>query len=368
MPSISPEAVTERTRRGDEDLLLLDIRPADEFEDWHMPDSENIDVYDVLRENPEDATEAFQDLPAETEIVTVCGVGAVSATATAILQDMGYDAKTLDDGLRGWSRVHHTAPVSIDIPGTLVQVARPGTGCLSYVLVSGGEAAVIDPSQYVEEYGHRIEEQDATLTAVLETHAHADHISGADALATAHSVPHYLHPDDTGALDGTTPIDGGTELGIGDVTLSVVHTPGHTPGSVTFAIEDEALLTGDTLFLDSVGRPDLGGGTDADVRRRAETLYDSLQRLLDYPDDVLVAPAHDSGTPDPPTSASLSAVRDRTDLLGANRSAFADSITNRIPETPPNHDRIKRVNVGIERIDADDARGIELGPNRCAAE
>lgn len=368
MPTISPEDVTTRHQQGDENLLLLDIRHADEFDDWHMPDSENIVVYDTLKETPEDAMDAFEGLPSGKEIVTVCGVGAVSATATDVLRDMGYDAKTLEDGLRGWSRVHQAAPLEIDISGTLIQVARPGTGCLSYVLLSDGQAAVIDPSQYIEEYWRVLDEQNATLTAVLETHAHADHISGAGSLATEHSVPHYLHPDDSGALEETTPIDDADELEIGDITVRVVHTPGHTPGSVTFAIEDEALLTGDTLFLASVGRPDLEGGTDEDVRRRTETLFDSLRRLLDHSGDPLVAPAHDPGTPQPPTTASLSAVRERNDHLGTTRSAFVDAITDSIPDTPPNHDRIKRVNTGRETVDADEAQGIELGPNRCAAE
>ncbi|MFB6222614.1 MAG: MBL fold metallo-hydrolase [Haloarcula sp.] len=368
MASISAKEVTERTRKGDENLHLLDIRHADEFDDWHMPDSENVAVYDILKENPEEAMDAFRDLPSDKEIVTVCGVGVVSATATDVLKDMGYDAKTLDDGLRGWSRVHHAARISVDIPGTLLQVARPGTGCLSYILLSRGEAAVIDPSQYVEEYQHHIEEQDASLTAVLETHTHADHISGADSLAAEYAVSHYLHPDDSGSLEETTPLNDGDELSIGDTTVRVIHTPGHTPGSVTFAIEDEVLLTGDTLFLGSVGRPDLGGETEEDVQRRAALLYDNLQQLLDYPDHVLVAPAHDSGTPDPPTTASLSSVRDRNELLDTTRSAFVDSITDSIPDTPPNHDRIKRVNGGEESVDAAEAKQLELGPNRCAAE
>lgn len=368
MPSISPETVAERQRRGEEGLLLLDIRHADEFDDWHMPNSQNIAVYDALKEDPDEVTDAFHDLPEDKEIVTVCGVGAVSATATDVLLDMGYDAKTLEHGLKGWSRVHHAAPVSIDIPGTLLQIARPGTGCLSYVLISAGEAAVIDPSQFIEKYEWHLDEQNATLTAVLETHAHADHISGATTLAATHAVPHYLHSDDIGALDETTPIDDRDELEVGDVTINVVHTPGHTTGSVTFTIQDKALLTGDTLFLDSVGRPDLDGGTDEDIRRRAGTLFDSLQRLLEHSADVLVAPAHDPDAPVPPTTAPLQTVRDRNNLLAKNRATFIDTITASIPETPPNHDRIKRVNIGRETIDADEAQSLELGPNRCAAE
>lgn len=368
MPSISPTKVAERTHKGGENLFLLDIRHADEFQQWHIPDSENVDVYDELRDGPGKAKAAFEDIPSEKEIVTVCGAGIVSATATDVLRDMGYDAKTLEGGLRGWSRVHLAGQIPIDVPGKVFQVSRPGTGCLSYVLISQGEAAVIDPSQYVDEYERLMEAEDATLTSVLETHAHADHISGAEALSADHSTPHYLHPDDSGALEETTPVVDGEELGVGAISLRVVHTQGHTPGSVTYAIEEEALLTGDTLFPTSVGRPDLGGETDEDVRHRAGALFDSLQRLMDHPDDVLVAPAHDSGTPHPPTTATLSAVRDRNDHLGMTRSAFIGSITNSIPEPPANHVRIKRVNTGRETIDDSEAQGLELGPNRCAAE
>lgn len=368
MATIKPDTVTERIQHGEENLLLLDIRHPDQFEDWHIPGSINIDVYDTLKEHPEQAAAAFQDLPADKEIVTVCGVGAVSATATDVLRDLGYDAKTLDDGLRGWSRVHLTAPIPINIPGELIQVTRPGTGCLSYILISGNEAAIIDPSQYTDKYEELLDERNASLTAVLETHAHADHISGAQSLANDHAVPYYLHPDDAGDLTTTTPIHHGEELLIADASIGVVHTPGHTQGSVTFAIEDKSILTGDTLFLNSVGRPDLDGGTTDDIRRRARALYESLQHLLDQPGDILVTPAHDSGTPYPPTTATLNSVRDRYDLLQSTKADFADALTDRVPETPPNHEQIKRVNVGKETIEAADAEGIELGPNRCAAE
>lgn len=89
---------------------------------------------------------------------------------------MEYDAKPLVAGMEGWSRVHRHAPVEIDIDGTVIQVTRPGKGCLSHVLVSGGEAAVFDPSQYVEEYDVVLKEYDASPIGVFDTHAHADHV------------------------------------------------------------------------------------------------------------------------------------------------------------------------------------------------
>lgn len=368
MASVTAETITNRLRAGDDDLFVLDIRHADEFDDWHIPGSTNIDVYDALKNNPDDARNAFQDLPDSKEIVTVCGVGVVSATAEEVLRDMGYHAKTLEDGLRGWSRVHVAAPVPLDIAGTLHQVARPGTGCLSYVLISAGDAVIIDPSQYIAEYEALIDDYTASIAAVVETHAHADHVSGARQLATETDVPYYLHPGDAGNLTTTTPLADEAVLEFGDVSATVIHTPGHTPGSVTLRIGDEALLTGDTLFIDSVGRPDLEGGTKAELRERAATLHDSLSRILDHPPGVQVAPAHDPGSPAPPTTASLEVVKSGNELLSKSRSAFIEAITDSIPPTPANHERIKRANTGKEPISAEDAKALEIGPNRCAAE
>ena len=366
MPEIAPEDVSDRLERGDDDLLLLDIRHKEGFEEWHIPGSKHIDVYDELKSDPETAAEAFQQLPQNKEIVTVCGVGEVSAVATDVLQDMGYGAKTLVDGMSGWSQVHLVTPVPIET-GQLLQVARPGTGCLSYVFISDGEAVVIDPSQYTENYEQLIDEYDATLAAVLETHAHADHISGARSLADAHDVPHYLHPDDRGDLTGLTALEDGQQISIGSTVITVIHTPGHTTGSVTFDIAGEGIITGDTLFLGSVGRPDLEGGDDTAVRARAKTLYESLQRLLDHPDDTFVLPAHDPGSPEPPTTTSLDEVRKWNEVLAKSRENFVEAITANIPETPPNHEQIKRVNIGKETVAVEEAQELELGPNQCAA-
>lgn len=369
MSRISPEAVAERARDGS-NLLLLDVRPADEFEDWHIPGSENIDVFAALREDPERARAAFRALPRDKQIVTVCGVGVVSRTATEVLREMGYDASTLEEGMVGWSQVHVAAPVPVDVPGTLVQVARPGKGCLSYVLVSDGAAAVFDPSQYVGEYEAVLEDYDVELVGVYETHAHADHLSGGRTLAERFDVRYHLHADEAIAVD-TTPIRDGDAIEVGEVSVDVVRTPGHSPGGVTYDVDGEALLTGDTLFHESVGRVELGmavGLDDTDPERHAETLYASLERLLRRDGDPLVLPAHDPGSPDPPVVARLSEVRARNPDLGLDRSTFVARLAADVPEQPPNVRTIKRVNAGVEEIDDADRSSIELGPNRCAAE
>ncbi|WP_135825819.1 MBL fold metallo-hydrolase [Halorussus ruber] len=370
MSEITPEKLSDRLQADEDDLLVVDIRHEGEHDDWHIPDSVNVDVYDELTDNPDAAKDALAELPEEKEIVTVCGAGVAAATAADVLQEMDYDATTLADGMNGWSRVHRHAPVRADLDGTLIQVARPGKGCLSHVLLSGGEAAVFDPSHYLEEYEAILDEYDADLVSVFDTHAHADHASGGAELADRHDVPYYLHSKDALAIDAT-PLEDGQTVTVGQLNIEVVHTPGHSEGSVSFDIEGAALITGDTLFHESVGRVELGveaGIEDSDVEQNAATLYESLQRLLDRPDDALVLPAHDPGSPEPPVTATLAEVKERNGDLGRAREEFIEELASDIPDHPPNFERVKRTNVGQESVPADELADLELGPNNCAAE
>ena len=126
MPETTADELSERLQTDSDPPLVVDIRNEDEFEDWHIPGSENVPVYDDLKDDLDAAKAALSDLPDDEEIVTVCAAGVMSETATEILREMGYEAKTLVDGMNGWSRVHRSAPVETDIGGTLVQVTRPG--------------------------------------------------------------------------------------------------------------------------------------------------------------------------------------------------------------------------------------------------
>lgn len=370
MSEIAPDELSRRLQAAGEDVLVLDIRHQEDFEDWHIPGSTNVDVYDHLVDEPAAAKESLAELPEQKEIVTVCTEGVVSRTATDVLQELGYDAATLMDGMSGWSRVHRHARTPVDIDGQLVQVARPGKGCLSHVLVSDGRAAVFDASHYLDEYEKLLDEYDADLVAALDTHAHADHVSGSADLAARHDVPYYLHPADALDIDAS-PLEDGQTLTVGAVDIEVIHTPGHSEGSVSFDVGGEALLTGDTLFHESVGRVELGveaGIADSDVAENAATLYESIQKLLAYPDDVVVLPAHDPGAPDPPVDATLGEVKERNEDLQRGRDDFVATLASDVPDHPPNFERVKRVNVGRESVADTELADLELGPNNCAAE
>ena len=176
-------------------------------------------------------------------------------------------------------------------------------------------------------------------------------------------VPGSRNVDDAGAARET--------LAVGDVEVEVIHTLGHSEGSVSFDVGGEALLTGDTRFHESVGRVELSaeaGIEDTDVEDNAATLYESLQRLLAYPDDVVVLPAHDPGSPDPPVVATLGEVRARNADLGRDREDFVETLASDLPDHPPNFERVKRANVGQASVSESEVADLELGPNNCAAE
>jgi hydroxyacylglutathione hydrolase len=179
------------------------------------------------------------------------------------------------------------------------------TGCLAqgaYYIESNGEAVVIDPLREVQSYLDKAKKNNAVITYIFETHFHADFVSGHLSLAKATGAPIVFGPQANPAFDAIIAHDG-QEFKVGDVTLKVIHTPGHTMESSCYLLLDEhgkehALFSGDTLFLGDVGRPDLAQkAADMTQEELAGILYDSLHnKIIPLPDDVLLYPAHGAGS------------------------------------------------------------------------
>ncbi len=360
---MSPDEVADR--RDDEDLFVLDVRNEDDYDEWAIEGSHNLPIYDQLLDGDlSGLADALDEIPDDKEIAVVCVAGVTSDDAAGFLQDEGYDAKSVADGMNGWGRVH--VPYEVEVLDGVVQVVRPGTGCVSYLVGDGDEAVVVDPSLYIEEYLDLADERGVELVGAIDTHAHADHVSGGRKLSAELDVPYYLHEDDGGDLDDYEPIADGDTIAVGDRELEVLHTPGHTPGSVSLRV-DGGLLSGDTLFIDSVGRPDLEGDTETDVREGASELFDSLERLADLPDDTVVLPGHFSDEEIRPLATTLGDLEDSNDLFGEDdREAFVETIVESLSDEPANYNQIKAINWGEEPL-TDDAADLELGPNNCAA-
>jgi hydroxyacylglutathione hydrolase len=185
------------------------------------------------------------------------------------------------------------------------QMLHPATGCASYVFGCTGKKAlaVVDPhAAHVEDYLAVAQAAASPIVAIIETHVQADHPSGAVALAARTGAPIYLHEAADVAFPHRTLHDG-DELELGNDYVRVLHTPGHSPDSICLLAGDRTrgpdpwfLLTGDTLFVGDAGRPDLTAGEAASAEEAARTLHASLHRLLAFPDDLEIYPAHFAGS------------------------------------------------------------------------
>ena len=346
-------------------VTVLDVRPAAERAEWAIPDSVHADAYEALRRG--DATALADFHPTNGgRVVTVCAAGKTSMLAAQRLRARGLDAVSLEGGMRAWSLAWNTAEVPC--PGStarIVQLRRTGKGCLSYLIGSNGDAAVVDASLEPRIYHRVAEEHGWRIRTVLETHVHADHLFRARALAADTGAKLYFPATDRVSFE-YAPLNDGDTVRVGSAGLRVLHTPGHTPESACYLLDDCALFTGDTLFLAAVGRPDLEATTEQS-ESRAHVLHASLQRLLALPPETVILPAH---TSEPvafdgrPISATLEEVQERTSLLRETEETFVSQILARLPPTPPNHHRIVALNEAGTL--PDDPTELEAGANRCA--
>jgi glyoxylase-like metal-dependent hydrolase (beta-lactamase superfamily II) len=341
-------------------VFVLDVREPDEFAAWRIPGAVNIPL--------DSLPSRLGEVPRDREVVAVCAVGERAASAAQVLGADGLFAEVLVGGMSAWSTVYDDAELAVR-GATVLQVRRRGKGCLSYVVAAGGSAVVIDPSADVERYVARAASRGWSITHVVDTHLHADHVSGARALAETAGAELVLNPADrfgfphTELRDGmTVPMADGIEI-----TVSVMATPGHTSGSTTFLLGTSAIFTGDTLFLESVGRPDLANKAEA----FAHTLYRSLHdKVLSLPDSTLVLPAHVGQDVEvrggEVLCATLGTLRERLWQLTADEDAFVSWAVGSVSERPPNYATIVATNQQGRDLDDAERAGLETGPNRCA--
>lgn len=353
-------------------LFILDVRNADAFEDWkidgHKFEYLNIPYFELL----DGVDEILEKVPTDKDVLVVCAKEGSSIMVAEMLSDAGREVAYLEGGMKSWSM--HLEPIKVcDLKdgGELYQFVRLGKGCLSYMAISEGEAAIIDAVRFTEVFTNFAKEKGVEIKHVFDTHLHADHISGGRHIASITGATYYLPPKDaeevvfeyTALEDGLT-----VKLGASEIEVGAIYSPGHTIGSTSFVIDSSYLLTGDILFIDSIGRPDLAGLAQDWVGDLRETLY---KRYRELAEDLIVLPAHfmiiEELNEDGTVSKRLGDLfAENHGLNVEDEEVFRKMVTDGLPPQPNAYQEIRQVNMGKITPDNDEQTEMEIGPNRCA--
>lgn len=340
-------------------LYLIDVREPDEVVEWKIPGSNNIPLASLRSR--------ITEVPIDKDLVLVCAKGSRATEGAELLAQEGLESRVLEGGMATWGSTYDQ--VTGDFAGaTVVQLRRRGKGCLSYVVGAGSSAVVIDPSLEISNYLEVARHYGWSITHVLDTHLHADHLSGARELSAKSGAALWLNPADHFHFDFVPLADGKSiELKPGvDLRVSSVSVPGHTEGSTMYQLSEQAIFTGDTLFLESVGRPDLADQAEAFAHHLFKSLH---ERVLPLNDEITVFPAHFGPGVEVHTgqflARKLGSLRNVLAPLALDEHDFVDWALANVKDRPGNYQQIVRINEGQAEIDGD-AEDLEMGPNRCA--
>lgn len=397
---IDPEELKKKIDNN-ENIFLLDVRTPQEYEAWRISyeNHNNPKLIPVDRLFMKDPA-LLEEIPKDKEIVTVCAHGNRSMIAAKILTQLGYSVKSVKGGMAGWNKVYDVAeiPVPKEAPFKIWQIRRISKGCIGYIISSKQDkiATVIDPSREIyESFLQTSQDNELQITQLIDTHQHADHVSGIVKLTKTKTPETNMgktniffssleeYDSSETELKNIMYVKDGDKINVGDkVTLRAIHTPGHTNGSMSFIIEytptdnnninnnpvHSYLFTGDTLFVDGVGRPDLRD----EAKKFAELLYDTYhKKILQLPDNTVVLPAHFNGTSialkhTVPILETLGTIKKRVKLLSMNKEEFIDYIADTLQPRPGNYKTIISINKKMLPYDEIEMADLEAGPNSCA--
>ncbi|HET7642866.1 MAG TPA: rhodanese-like domain-containing protein [Nitrososphaeraceae archaeon] len=401
---IEPEDLKKKID-NDENIFLLDVRTPQEYDAWRISYDKYVNpkLIPVNRLFVNDPT-LLKEIPMDKEIVTVCAHGNRSLMAANILNQLGYNVKSVKGGMAGWNKVYDVAeiPVPKEAPFQILQIRRISKGCIGYIISSKEDklATVIDPSREIyEAFLKTAKNNGLQIIKLIDTHQHADHVSGIVKLIktittiepNAELTSAYFssledYDSSNSQLKNISFVKEGDRIDIGNkVTLKAIYTPGHTNGSMSFLLDYSIsnnninndindnnptysyLFTGDTLFVDGVGRPDL---RDQSLKF-AELLFDTYHRkILQLHDDTKILPAHFNGTSvalkhTVPIYETIGAIKKKINLLSMDKNEFIKYITNTVPPRPMNYKTIVSINKKMLPYDEIEMPDLEAGPNSC---
>ena len=364
----------------EEDLVVLDVRSENAFSRFHIEspypfELHNVSYYDFM----EAEEESVARVPADRRIRIVCAKEGSAKYVAEILEKNGFtDVGYLSGGFKSWGNMLVPKLITKLITDKngyqLYQFIRPAKASCSYGLLHNNEMILFDPSRNIDFYLAFAAEKGCTITKTFETHLQADYISGSRIIAERTGATFYGNQGDFGDSNNpyTPVVDGETHRfsdSASSPAVNVLFTPGHTPGSTSYIINDRYMISGDTVFISSVGRPDLGGQAAA----WAILLYNSISMIKQLNPELTVLPGHymnwEEANDDLIFTTSLGEAIERNKAIYsiASEEAFIQFIRDNMRAQPEEYAVIRLLNANKEQVNSERAEELDIGKNECAA-
>jgi glyoxylase-like metal-dependent hydrolase (beta-lactamase superfamily II)/rhodanese-related sulfurtransferase len=344
--------------KQNKDVFLLDVREPEEYSEFKIPGAVNIPLSQLFIPGSQ------SQIPKDKKVITICSHGNRSMVATFALAQNRIESTSLVGGMAMWNQVLNATTLK-EGEITIIQVEKIGKGCLSHIIGSNGEALVIDPTYPASKYVEFAQKEGLKIIGVIDTHQHADHVSAAKDLAQFTGTKLYLSKLEEYKIQNQQ-IGEGNIIPFGSKQLKVIHTPGHTAGSMSFVLDDKFVFSGDTLFVEGIGRPDLRDQAE----EFATKLYDTLHnKILKFSDDVKIFPTH-HGEGVKPTQNGIYyttvKMAKTLPLLDLNQNEFVSKVVSITTPRPMNYSMIIKINKGTIPVSPMQIPDLEMGPNRCS--
>jgi glyoxylase-like metal-dependent hydrolase (beta-lactamase superfamily II) len=377
LQSYRAEELFEWVTEEGHDFTLLDVRNNEEFGRFKVEGPQlskmiNVPYIEFIELEEESVAKVL--VPKDERIRIVCAKEGSAKFVGEILVENGWtDVRYLEGGIKTWGNMLAPKLITSQAGYKLYQFIRPAKASCSYGLIYENEMVVFDPSRNIDFYQSFASENGCKLVKTFETHLQADYISGSQQISANTGAQIIGHENDfQGAAFEYKAVDDQDVFSFsnGGPEIIAIHMPGHTPGSTSYLIENQYLVSGDMVFILSIGRPDLGGKAE----EWAKLLYNTLKtKIAELNDDLIILPGHylewSEANPEQIFIDTLGSIKQKnSDIYGIQEEAeFVNFIKNNMRKQPDEYAEIRKVNAGLLDVDDEDQEVMDLGKNECAA-
>jgi len=356
-----------------EDIFVLDVRNDKDFSRFQIEspypfEMKNVSYYDYM----EIEEESVAKIPRGRRIRIVCAKEGSAKYVAEILEKHGYeDVGYLSGGIKTWGNMLIPKVIEVNDEYELYQFIRPGKASCSYGLKSGNEIMIFDPSRNIDFYLAFAKSKGCKIIKTFETHLQADYISGSRIISEKTGAAFLGDGDFEGSKNPYIPLEDGEThtFSHNGPEVSVLFTPGHTPGSTSYIVDNKFMISGDMVFISSIGRPDLGGKAE----EWAGLLYKSMNLVKRLDHNFLVLPGHymnwEEANEDLTFTTTLGETieRNKDIYFIDSEKDFVQFIKDNMRPQPEEYAVIRKVNANIEEVEDERAEELDLGKNECAA-